>query len=84
VLVCIPRPERFAIHKLIVAQQSTGPGIAKRRKDLGQARALIPVLTEERPTELRQAYELAMEQGPRWRDAIGASLSILADVKALL
>jgi hypothetical protein len=84
VLVRIPRPERFAIHKLIVAQQRTGPGIAKRRKDLGQARALILALAEDRPTELRQACELAMGQGPRWRDAIGASLDTLADVKALL
>jgi hypothetical protein len=81
VLVRIPRPERYAIHKLIVAQERTGPGLAKRRKDLGQARALILSLAEDRPAELKQAYEMAMEQGPKWREAIGASLGMVGDVK---
>ncbi|MEY3235754.1 MAG: hypothetical protein RL230_3025 [Pseudomonadota bacterium] len=79
VLVRIPRPERFAIHKLIVAQQRTGAGIAKRRKDLGQAQALIMSLAEDRPAELKQAYVTAMEQGPSWREAIGASLAMVGD-----
>ncbi|MEN9873425.1 MAG: hypothetical protein RL186_322 [Pseudomonadota bacterium] len=81
ILVRIPRPERYAIHKLIVAQQRTGPGLAKRRKDLGQARALILSLAEDRPAELKRAYELAMEQGPKWREAIGVSLGMVGDVK---
>jgi hypothetical protein len=84
VLVRIPRPERYAIHKLIVAQQRTGPGLAKRRKDLGQARALILSLAEDRPAELKRAYEMAMEQGPKWREAIGVSLGMVGDVKAIL
>ena len=79
VLVRIPRPDRFAIHKLIVAQQRTGAGLAKRRKDLGQAQALIISLAEDRPAELKQAYETAMEQGPSWREAIGASLTMVGD-----
>ena len=84
VLVRIPRPERYAIHKLIVAQQRTGPGLAKRRKDLGQARALILSLAEDRPAELRQAYEMAMGQGPKLREAIGASLAMVKDLNALI
>lgn len=80
VLVRIPRPERFAVHKLIVAQRRTGPGLAKRRKDLGQARALILALAEDRPTELKQAYDLAMGQGPKWQEAMEISLETLGDV----
>jgi hypothetical protein len=84
VLVRIPRPERYAIHKLIVAQRQQAGNLAKRRKDLAQAAALIEALAEDRRSELRQAFDAAMEAGPEWRAAIEASLSVAPASKLLL
>lgn len=80
VLVRIPRPERYAIHKLIVAERRQGgPDALKARKDRAQAAFLIHALAESRPDELRYAYEEAMERGPRWRERIEASLQRLSE-----
>ncbi|MCT7376870.1 nucleotidyltransferase family protein [Chelativorans salis] len=75
ILVQVPRPERFAIHKLIVAdRRHGGPDQLKARKDRTQAEFLIAILSEDRPDELAEAYEDALSRGPRWRDRIKASL----------
>jgi hypothetical protein len=66
ILVLVPAPERFAVHKLILALERP-PGIAKREKDVTQAQALILVLLEKRSEELRLAWEEAYERGPQWR-----------------
>ena len=85
VLVQIPRPERYAIHKLIVAdRRKAGPDQSKARKDRGQAAFLINVLTEDRPDDLREAYEDALSRGPRWRERIEASLKLLPNTAATL
>ncbi len=76
VLVRIPRPERFAIHKLIVAnRRKDGPDSLKARKDILQAELLIQVLAEDRPQDLAEAYTDAMSRGPRWREHIDRSLA---------
>ena len=75
VLVQIPRPERFAIHKLIVADRRRGgPDALKSVKDRAQAAFLISVLAEDRPDDLAEAYEAAIGNGVKWRDRIAASL----------
>lgn len=51
VLVLVPAPERFAVHKLILALDRPA-AVAKRDKDLAQAEALILVLLEKRSDEL--------------------------------
>ncbi len=84
ILVQIPRPERYAIHKLIVAQRRSGPGLAKIPKDLAQAEALVRVLAEDRPGELGAAYETALGNGPKWRDAIAASLKQRSQIAEIL
>jgi hypothetical protein len=83
--VRVPRPERFAIHKLIVAdRRRTGPDALKSRKDRAQARFLIHVLAEDRPEDLKEAYEDARAQGPRWRERMDASLARLPEEAAVL
>ncbi|WP_300381098.1 GSU2403 family nucleotidyltransferase fold protein [Henriciella sp.] len=83
-LVQIPRPERYAIHKLIVAARRHETSAAKARKDLAQADILISILSEDRPYELKAAFELAMESGPQWRETIEESLDKLPDASAAL
>lgn len=53
--VRIPIPERFAIHKLIVAQLRAGRP-EKSRKDLKQAATLIAALGELQPGALQEAF----------------------------
>jgi len=85
VLVQIPRPERYAIHKLIVADRRRGgPDQAKSRKDRGQAAFLIAVLAEDRPDDLREAWEDALSRGPRWRTRLEATLARMPETAAVL
>ncbi|MCY0154732.1 GSU2403 family nucleotidyltransferase fold protein [Hoeflea alexandrii] len=85
VLIQVPRPERFAIHKLIVAdRRKGGPDQLKARKDRAQAEFLITVLAEDRPHELLEAYEEALSQGPRWRERIEASLKRMPETRERL
>jgi hypothetical protein len=75
ILVRIPRPERFAIHKLIVAdRRRDGPDSLKARKDLAQAELLVAILAEDRPSDLGEAYRDAISRGPKWRQRIERSL----------
>ncbi len=75
VLVQIPRPERYAVHKLIVAARRHASSALKAKKDLAQAEILFEVLSEDRPAELSNALTTALTKGPKWREAIATSLS---------
>jgi hypothetical protein len=84
VLVQIPRPETYAIHKLIVADRRKGPDQSKSRKDRAQAALLIEALADDRPDELREAYGDARERGPQWRAHIAATLKRMPETAAKL
>ncbi|MGL4238311.1 nucleotidyltransferase family protein [Tabrizicola sp.] len=84
VLVQIPRPEAYAIHKLIVADRRKGPDQLKARKDRAQAKLLIEALAEDRPDELREAYSDALDRGPQWRTHIAATLKRMPETAAKL
>lgn len=84
VLVQVPRPERYAIHKLIVADRRAGRDRIKARKDRAQAAFLVLVLAEDRPDELAEAYRDALSRGPRWREWIAASLTLLPETATRL
>ncbi|MGR3762289.1 nucleotidyltransferase family protein (plasmid) [Roseobacteraceae bacterium NS-SX3] len=85
VLVQVPRPERFAIHKLIVAdRRKGGPDELKSRKDRAQAAFLIEVLSEERPGDLAEAYEIALSNGPSWRTRISSTLERMPESRERL
>lgn len=76
VLVQAPRPERFAIHKLIVAdRRRDGPDALKAEKDRRQAAFLIEALAEDRPEDLAEALEDARAAGPKWRERIDRTLT---------
>jgi hypothetical protein len=77
VYVQVPAPERYAVHKLILAQRRPA-GVAKRDKDLQQAAALTEILAVNRPAELKLAWEEALERGPAWRELLLDGMSRLA------
>lgn len=84
VLVQIPRPERFAIHKLIVSTRRLGGDALKAEKDRRQAHFLIDILAEDRPDELLEAYEDARARGPRWAARLEEALTRQPDLRARL
>ena len=85
VLVQVPRAERYAIHKLIVAtRRRPGEGQQKARKDRAQADFLVRFLAEERPDALAEAYQQARNAGSAWRKAIDQSLAQLPATAAAL
>lgn len=79
VAVSLPRPARFAVHKLILAQKRPAHEAAKSRKDLAQAAALIAGLREAEPFTLEDALGEARSMGrDGWARPIDRSLSQIA------
>jgi hypothetical protein len=68
--VTVPRAERYAVHKLIVAVERVDQ--AKSPKDVQQAQMLIEALAVRRPAELAAAWRTAWETGNRWREKLEA------------
>jgi len=68
--VTIPRAERFAVHKLIVAVERRDQ--AKSAKDILQAATLIGALAIRRPLELAEAWKIAWGGGPQWKEKLEA------------
>jgi hypothetical protein len=66
--VTIPRPERYAVHKLIVAVERQDQ--IKSRKDLTQAGQLILALARHHQHDLADAWTEARAIGPSWRDKL--------------
>lgn len=85
VLVQVPRPERFAVHKLIVAdRRKDGPESLKSAKDRAQAAYLVDILAEDRPDDLVEAFEVAWSRGERWRKRLSAALKRMPGTAAQL
>lgn len=72
-LVQNPKPERFAIHKLNVADRRRGELGLKAEKDRLQAAFLIEALAED----LAEAYEDARAEGPKWRERLNRTLKLI-------
>ena len=74
VLVRVPAPVKFAVHKLIVAQRRTGTEAVKKTKDLRQAKELIDILLETDEAALQDALDAARDRGKSWKSAVNTSL----------
>ncbi|MFT5396720.1 MAG: hypothetical protein ACI85N_001925 [Gammaproteobacteria bacterium] len=55
ILVNVPQPARFAIHKLVLSQRRTITQQIKVIKDLRQAASLIEILSLDRPNDIEAA-----------------------------
>ena len=60
VVVNVPNPARFALHKLVVSQRRTVSQRAKSKKDIKQAAQIIAVLLDQRPGDLWLALDAAV------------------------
>ncbi len=80
--VRVPAPERYAMHKLIVATRwrREGMGVEKRDKDAAQAGQLAAALTARRRAfELAEVFVEAWNRGPAWREALRGGRLLLPD-----
>lgn len=77
ILVQVPAPERFAVHKLIVSRRRRA-GAVKGDKDLQQAAVLLEFLAQKRSMELASAWSEAYGRGKKWRQLLLEGLAQLA------
>jgi hypothetical protein len=78
--VLVPAPERYAVHKLIVATVRNVSSQDKAPKDIKQAAALIQAFdTTKRGRDLGFAWMEAWERGSRWRRRLGDGALRLSD-----
>lgn len=67
ILVNVPLPARYALHKLWVAKSRPVSEQTKVRKDVAQAQQLIDVLLMDRAEDMEAAV-IAMQSGPKmWK-----------------
>jgi hypothetical protein len=70
VLVNVPDPARFALHKLIVYAERAGSYRAEAAKDLRQAASLVAYLWDHRRSALSHALADVRQRGPGWRSRL--------------
>ena len=82
ILINVPAPERYALHKLLVSRLriETAESQAKAEKDLRQAAELLEILVEKRPYEIHDLWEDLVERGPKWRKYATEAVSLLDQV----
>jgi len=61
VLVNVPNPARFALHKLVIAQRRPDAKAAKSRKDTRQAAQIVSCLLDQKPGSLWLALDAAKD-----------------------
>ncbi len=79
VLVNVPSPARFALHKLVVSQRRPAAFATKARKDLRQADMILDVLFDDRPGDLMLALDAARAMPPKFLSQISKGASRLAE-----
>ena len=78
VLVNVPAPARFAVHKLLVAQGRPTAFQTKAAKDVAQAARVLDALEALRPGDVAMAWREAAARGDRWRRALARGRTLLA------
>lgn len=76
-VVNIPSPLRYAVHKLIVMAEREEQFRMKLAKDARQIASLVSYALERSPYALQEAVDDAMSRGPGWRSRIATGTKIL-------
>ncbi len=66
-VVTLPAPQRYAVHKLLVVGERSGAFKAKAAKDVAQAASLIEFFRDTDPEAVREAWQDALSRGPGWK-----------------
>jgi hypothetical protein len=74
VLVNVPAPARYALHKLVLAERRVPAFHTKMRKDIDQAEQLFQALLRDRPGDLLAAWTAARKQPQKFQQQLRAGL----------
>ena len=74
VMINLPAPGRFAVHKCVVSQKRGAGSAAKARKDLSQAEQVFQALLELRPADIALALRAADVRDGAFRNRLDAGL----------
>nr|WP_243396304.1 GSU2403 family nucleotidyltransferase fold protein [Marinicaulis flavus] len=87
VLINVPTPERYAVHKLIVStmRHSAGESAAKADKDVAQAATLIEAFSiKRRLDDSNEVLRETKKRGAGWRERLQTGTSRLPEkIRAL-
>lgn len=78
VVVNVPHPVRYALHKLIVYGERSGAFAVKSNKDLMQAACLLALYKEHRPWEVEETWADLTSRGKGWVARAKQGLAALA------
>jgi hypothetical protein len=78
-LVSVPAPARFALHKLVTSVRRIPTFQSKASKDVSQAEQLIQLLLRDRPGDLRSAWTAALKQPGKFVQQLRAGMRKLPD-----
>jgi hypothetical protein len=85
ILVNVPRPARFALHKLWVSTQRSAAERAKARKDVAQATAILEVLASDASAEIEEAWaEIVENHRPLVAKIRSAARALPQEIRDLL
>jgi len=79
IMINVPAPGRFAIHKCIISQKRAAADAAKSRKDLLQAEQVFQVLLETRPGDISLAFDAAKARGEKFVGAFLVGLGLIGE-----
>lgn len=80
VLVNVPDPARFALHKLLVFADRRARSPEKALKDLRHAAALLELLGTYRPDDVLSLWKDLVKRGAGWRARARKGLAALAEL----
>ena len=80
VVVTVPSPERYALHKVLVWVERAASFRTKATKDVLQAAALIAYFAAERPGELTTAWDDLVRRGKGWVERARKGIAALSPV----
>ena len=70
VIVNIPAPARYAVHKLLIVGERSLRMRVKVNKDVQQSACLIAWLLDHRASDLKQSWQSVLSRGPGWRSRL--------------
>jgi hypothetical protein len=78
-LVNVPAPARYALHKLVTAERRVAAFQTKSKNDLLQAEQLVQVLLRDRPGDLRTAWMAAQKQPAKFMQQLRGGMLKLTE-----
>lgn len=78
IVVNLPRPQRYALHKLLVYGERPQNQRTKARKDVAQAAALIDYLLVHDSAEIAAMWLDVSARGPGWRKRLNEGFNVMA------